>query len=95
MRRYLIVTASGSLYNVSERDDGSWWLSGKNVRSFTSQAIPPESEWPIEKPDWPPVTGKPVMFVSLYFTDVHNPLRIPGGGKITSDVASCSELGLS
>jgi hypothetical protein len=96
MRRFLITTETGSVYNVGQRDDGTWWLSAKNVATPQSEQLTAEHEWQILPPQpWPPVQGQRVVLATAYLADFGNPLRIPRGGKLTSPVVTVSEIGLS
>ena len=81
-----IITRSGSTYYVRELD-GRFWLSGANVASESSRPLH-DGAWQITRPlPWPPIIGRPVVFLPLArFNIVGHPERLPGGGKNTSTV---------
>lgn len=81
-----IITATGSVYIVTN-DNGRWWLSGKNKATWASAPI--EGTWEIKEPKVE--LGKSAELISVYVNEPANPLRIPGGGKITSPVIAIEE----
>lgn len=90
--RYIIKTESGSVYKVRSDSDGCYWLSGENVPSFSSVAVP-EGEWQIDRPTpWPIAIGQPLQMVSAFYLAFEHPERIPGGGKLTSPVVSVESV---
>lgn len=83
----LVHTMSGSVYRITELDDGSFVVGGDNVPSDTSAALG-AGDWPVVRPcPWPPNIGVPLVLTSVH---VHRPIgspqRMPGGGKRTSPV---------
>lgn len=92
MRHFKVTTASGSEYYLSgDALECTLHSKTKLVLSPTSVATP--GSWAL-KPlaVWPPELHKPMLLLSLYFEDHSSPLRIPGGGKLTSPVVSVEEL---
>jgi hypothetical protein len=85
MNRTHIITESGSHYYVDVEDD-RFYLSGENVASDRSASIPSYTRWEIKRPTpWPPQLGQSLTMFSKFFHEPKDhPLRIPGGGKITS-----------
>ena len=86
-----VTTMTGSAYTVTQDDDGIWWLRGDHlVITKESQAISGRL-WMIAQPrPWPLVLGKSAKFISTYFNSPDHPDRMPGGGKIISQVRSLS-----
>jgi len=81
-----IVTATGSVYRVRRDDDGAWWCAGDNVPTAMSCSLA-DGEWEIAPPiPWPPVIGERLRLVAPGDMRRTDPLRMPGGGKITSEV---------
>jgi len=93
MTTTLVITETGSRYRIHEDVAGTFWLSGENVPNPQSRAIGPE-EWEIERPQpWPPEIGQRLWMPSAYFNaPKDHPGRIPGGGKLTSQVQRIEEL---
>jgi len=86
-RTFRITTASDSVYIITEHDNDTFTVRGENIPSMTSQPLG-ETEWAIKRPEpWPPVCGQQLEFYSVYFdADFDTPLRMPGGGKVTSPI---------
>ena len=88
----LVHTMSGSVYRITELDDGSFTAGGDNVPSDTSTALG-ASDWPIVMPyPWPPKVGAPFVITSIFVDQpIGSPHRMPGGGKRTSPVTRVEE----
>lgn len=86
-RTLRITTATDSVYTITERDNSVFTVRGENTPSMTSQPLG-AAEWFIKQPSpWPPQCGQQLEFISTYFdADFDTPLRMPGGGKVTSPV---------
>ena len=86
-RTFRITTATDSVYIITEHYNGVFTVRGENIPSMTSQPLG-ETEWFINRPTpWPPVCGQQLEFYSQYFdADYDEPLRMPGGGKVTSPI---------
>jgi len=82
-----IKTFSGSIYDVRKDENDQWWLRG-NVANSHSVAMDGQRWWKIDVPyPMPIIIGYRVILASKYAKDSKdNPLRIEGGGKITSEV---------
>lgn len=97
-----VRTRTGSLYYITERDDGTFWLSAQNVPNPSSSALHGGS-WQIERPmPWPPEQGRGLYLVAAggallfvnekekaAYTAAH-PERLPYGGRYTSNVVEWS-----
>lgn len=81
-----IITTTGSVYTVI-KENNKWWLSAKNVPNPTSGKL--EGMWEIQEPKIK--IGQSAELISAYVNDRDNPLRMPGGGKITSPVIMIEE----
>ena len=90
-----IRTQSGSLYVVARDATGLWLFSGRNVPNPRSVSLA-AGIWPIEPPQpWPPVPGQPLVLAALGILPFGHPLRVPGGGKLTSPVVDVEEVALA
>lgn len=88
METWEIRTVRGSLYRVHGRPDGRWWVSADNVPTPDSCSLA-HGCWQIQHPvRWPPMEGRSFVFEA----EAGDPRGIPGGGKITSEVASFRRL---
>lgn len=82
-----VVTVSGSKYFF--RHDGKRLLvSAENIPNPTSRQL--VGEWEVEVQPWPPRVGERLVITSVLFEKFDHPLRMPGGGKITSPVHTIS-----
>ena len=92
MRHFKVTTVSGSEYILSGDElECTLHRNTKLVLNPFSTETP--GSWALKPPEvWPPVVGQPMLLLSLYYEDRLNPLRIPGGGKLTSPVVSVEEL---
>ena len=92
MRHFKVTTVSGSVYMLSgDALECTLHRSTKLVLNPHSQETP--GSWALKPLQvWPPVEGKSMLLLSLYYEDHSNPLRIPGGGKLTGPVVSVEEL---
>lgn len=88
-----IRTVRGSLYRVHRRLDGRWWVSADNLPTPDSCSLA-HGCWEIQRPvRWPPMVGRSFVFEAPHDMEAGDPRGIPGGGKITSEVASFRLLG--
>lgn len=89
---WLLTTASGSHYVVARDSCGMWWFGGRNVATAWSCALPPRL-WRIERPTpWPPRLGKALLMMAPTSLALADPARVPGGGKVTSPIATLERL---
>lgn len=83
-------TETGSVYCVEKDATGQWWLH-PSQNKVTDMSVPVDGSWRIQEPVIE--VGEPARLVSLYFNDLSHPDRIPGGGKITSNVTKVTHEG--
>lgn len=87
-----IATASGSRYGLRVDREGRWWLSADNRPNPYSVSLA-DGEWEIQPPlPWPPMLGAPCWLWAPAHLRLGDPRRVPGGGKVTSAVASVTPL---
>lgn len=92
MEAWEIRTVRGSLYRVHRRLDDRWWVSADNLPTPDSRSLA-HGCWEIQPPvRWPPVVGRSFIFEAPDDMEAGDPRGIPGGGKITSEVASFRRL---
>lgn len=92
MRHFKVTTASGSVYYLSG-DALECTLHHKTKLVLSPTSVPTPGSWALKPLEvWPPALHQPMLLLSLYFEDKLNPLRIPGGGKLTGPVMSVEEL---
>lgn len=93
VKHYKVTTHSGSVYHVQGDGVLFYWLkSTKQVRTH-DENLPVSGSYPLQQvAPWPPVAGHPMVMLAEHFTEPGHPLRLPGGGKITSPVQLVEEL---
>ena len=80
-----VITYTGSEYTVV-REGVDFYLLATHIPNMTSTDVNGE-RWKIAEPKFPEI-GKSWHIYSAYYGDINNPLRMPGGGKLTSPVES-------
>ena len=92
METWEIRTVRGSLYWVHRHPDGRCWIAANNVPTADSCSLA-HGCWEIQRPvRWPPMVGRSFIFEAPDDMEAGDPRGIPGGGKITSEVASFQRL---
>jgi hypothetical protein len=92
METWEIRTIRGSLYWIHRHPDGRWWVSAKNLPTPDSCSLA-HGCWEIRPPvRWPPSVGRSFVFEAPHASAPDDPNRIPGGGKITSEVVAAERL---
>ena len=82
-----VRTVTGSVYNFFFAE--GWKVRAPKMSISSGSKALGGTFWPIEKPaPWPPILGSGMAFFSKYFNDKGHRHRMPGGGKITSNVSS-------
>ena len=87
-----VRTVTGSVYDfffAGAPKLGGWKVRAPKMSINSNSKALGGTFWPIEKPvPWPPILGSGMAFFSKYFNDKGHRYRMPGGGKITSNVSS-------
>ena len=95
MKVMVITTYSGSVYRIRQDATGIWRMLGENVVTERSKDIRPvdglEHGWEIEFGSVPKI-GEPLCVVAPARMAMDDPMRIPGGGKITSPITNIEVL---
>ena len=90
-----VTTKSGSVYSFWHVKTTTWvgWLvKGLNIPNPGSETLG-KRYWPIDKPmPWPPEIGKGLTFFSRHFKNKEHHLRMPGGGKYTTNIVSVEDI---
>jgi hypothetical protein len=89
-QRLRVTTETGSEYVFEAREDGTCWVSGRNVPNPQSKPIG-EQVWQVE-PGETPTVGQEWLFYALKSLAKDDPMRMPGGGKFTSRVTEVVEV---
>lgn len=82
-RQVTVTTYTGSEYTVV-REGVDFYLIPNHIPNSGSSDVN-GGRWKIAEPKFP-VIGDSWHIYSAYYEDFDNPLRMPGGGKVTSAV---------